>query len=643
MTIVDDYIGQKFNYLTVLSQFRKGRKPFFLCQCDCGREKEIDADSVKRGLSKTCGATECRRKLREKFEKDYTNQKFNHLTVISQSRKGSKLFFLCRCDCGREKEIWSAAVKNGNTKSCGMCNDCTGQKFNHLTVLSRYRKGNESVFLCRCDCGREKEIRTSAVRSGNTKSCGMCQFIPKGSQIKDYTGQKFNHLTILSQFRKNGKCYSRCRCDCGYEKEISLDNVIKGITKTCRTCEYYKKLCEMRYEKYKNNYNGQKFHLLTVLSEFKKGSKSFFLCRCDCGHEKAIPKYNVLNGTSKTCGTYECQRKIFDRFLKDHTGQKFNHLTVLSQFRKNRLSYFNCRCECGQEKVILAKSVIKGITKTCGSGKCRSQIHDYKRMPDYTGQKFNYLTVLSQFWKESKCYFRCLCDCGREKTILAHCVVKGTISTCGAIECRRKIFENKPYRIMTEDNIGKKFNRLTVLSQFRRNKRYFFLCRCDCGCEKEILVSSVKNGDAKSCGCLAVEHSLSFGEDSPCYITLAEDSSVMTILQKMGYEKDGRKKGVFYQAYKKRKPGWVMMQAFQRKPKLFYFHTYQQALEKRLELQEKIYLPFILRNKHLLPEYVDIDYWVNLNSNIEFDYEQYKEERIARAEKNMKKKLKSNF
>ena len=54
---------------------------------------------------------------------------------------------------------------------------------------------------------------------------------------------------------------------------------------------------------------------------------------------------------------------------------------------------------------------------------------------------------------------------------------------------------------------GDKFNKLTAVKFSHRNKRsqQFWLFRCDCGSEKIICVSSVKNNSSKSCGCLQKE------------------------------------------------------------------------------------------------------------------------------------------
>lgn len=49
---------------------------------------------------------------------DLTKQVFAHLTVIkqSESRKG---YWICKCDCGKLKEVRTTHLVRGATKSCG--------------------------------------------------------------------------------------------------------------------------------------------------------------------------------------------------------------------------------------------------------------------------------------------------------------------------------------------------------------------------------------------------------------------------------------------------------------------------------------------------------------------------------------------
>jgi hypothetical protein len=52
--------------------------------------------------------------------------------------------------------------------------DLTAHRFGKLLVLRRLPTVGGYIFwLCRCDCGREKPVRTGALVSGSTQSCGV--------------------------------------------------------------------------------------------------------------------------------------------------------------------------------------------------------------------------------------------------------------------------------------------------------------------------------------------------------------------------------------------------------------------------------------------------------------------------------------
>jgi len=52
----------------------------------------------------------------------------------------------------------------------------------------------------------------------------------------------------------------------------------------------------------------------------------------------------------------------------DLTGQKFFRLTVIEHAGRNkhRRSLWNCRCDCGMTKIVLANHIQTGNTKSCG-------------------------------------------------------------------------------------------------------------------------------------------------------------------------------------------------------------------------------------------------------------------------------------
>ncbi len=161
--------------LTVIQKDKKvGRKQYWLCRCECGREKVVRSDSIKDGSIKSCG----------KCAHIQIGERFNKLTVIDIiiGTNTIKRKYKCMCDCGNIIEVESASLRNGHTKSCGCLltdlykqNDLTGQRFGKLIVLEYAGpagKGQGAAYRCKCDCGKTIITRATALRSGHVKSCG---------------------------------------------------------------------------------------------------------------------------------------------------------------------------------------------------------------------------------------------------------------------------------------------------------------------------------------------------------------------------------------------------------------------------------------------------------------------------------------
>lgn len=66
--------------------------------------------------------------------------------------------------------------------------------------------------------------------------------------------------------------------------------------------------------KYPKDIAGMKFGRLTAIKKVGtkgngKGSKSIWLCRCDCENEKEILRNSLVSGTTKSCGCLEKEVK----------------------------------------------------------------------------------------------------------------------------------------------------------------------------------------------------------------------------------------------------------------------------------------------------------------------------------------------
>lgn len=112
-----------------------------------------------------------------------------------------------------------------------------GQRFGQLVVIEYYGKkgkGHKKHYLCRCDCGNEKVVCVDNLRSGHTLSCGCLRNKESVRRI-DLSNKRFGKLTALrfSRSDEHGITFWWCRCDCGNEIEVAYNNLKYGNTKSC--------------------------------------------------------------------------------------------------------------------------------------------------------------------------------------------------------------------------------------------------------------------------------------------------------------------------------------------------------------------------------------------------------------------------
>ena len=102
------------------------------------------------------------------------------LGITDQRSSYGSLLYRCRCDCGREKLVVGNELRRGHVTSCGAgihhMKDITGQRFGRLVALHPTRVPDDTRssynWMCRCDCGTEVEVNVKDLVSGGTVSCG---------------------------------------------------------------------------------------------------------------------------------------------------------------------------------------------------------------------------------------------------------------------------------------------------------------------------------------------------------------------------------------------------------------------------------------------------------------------------------------
>lgn len=350
---VKDISNQRFGKLLAIKRIDKIGKSIWNCVCDCGNEIEISYNSLVNGFSTSCGC-EKQRITQDKID-NISGKKFGSLTALFPT--GEKVrnirIWHCRCECGSEIDVQEYGLIKSKTISCGctLRKDLTGKKFGRLTPLYVLdeRRGIKVVWHCKCDCGNEKNITSGDLLSGKTISCG-CYNSEKARQKRfvDMVGERYGKLLVVSLSEKVDKYnrrYWNCICDCGLSKVAREGSLRSGALISCGCV---KSKAEMIFKKIliKNNiefipqktfdgcvYEGQLRYDFYIVE--------MNLCvELDGGqHKHPVKKFGAEEGFRKT--------KIRDKIKNDYCAEHGIELLRVDDTNFNRLEEI-----CKENKII---------------------------------------------------------------------------------------------------------------------------------------------------------------------------------------------------------------------------------------------------------------------------------------------------
>jgi len=108
-------------------------------------------------------------------------------------------------------------------------------------------------------------------------------------------------------------------------------------------------------------YKGERYNMLTSVSDMYQLKETVCDFLCDCGNKKTISVYKVFKGRIKSCG---CLSNVII-----NKNEKYGNLTAISNtynsdVDKNKVCDF--LCDCGNTKTIKAYAVYSGHYKSCG-------------------------------------------------------------------------------------------------------------------------------------------------------------------------------------------------------------------------------------------------------------------------------------
>lgn len=232
----------------------------------------------------------------------------------------------------------------------------------------------------------------------------------------------------------------------------------------------------MSHSRKKVELTGQRYGRLTVLAPAENiGSRTAWLCRCDCGRETVVKTCHLRSGHTKSCGcqngeggprtalglTYidgTCVEMIRANTLRSNNTSGVQGVDWLAKKQRWRatICFKGKRRYLGsyekfEDAVKARKEAEENLFDTflaAYSGEIpQSELKNAEEAPppkardysgqrlDLTGQRFGQLTVLAPAENiGSMTAWRCRCDCGKELTIMTAHLRSGQMS-CG---CKQK-------------------------------------------------------------------------------------------------------------------------------------------------------------------------------------------------------------
>lgn len=127
--------------------------------------------------------------------------------------------------------------------------DLTGNKYGRLIVLHKdneRKTSSGSYWICQCDCGTIKSIKSSSLRRGEIQSCGCLRnertYAGNEKNRDHLEGQRFGKLVVLRKdesIPKGKAVHWICQCDCGKVISVQGGNLKRKDVNRTISCGCY--------------------------------------------------------------------------------------------------------------------------------------------------------------------------------------------------------------------------------------------------------------------------------------------------------------------------------------------------------------------------------------------------------------------
>lgn len=266
--------------------------------------------------------------------KDVKEMKFGRLTATGnieyrQKSDGCKTPFIeCVCSCGNRKFINYYSAKRGDTRSCG----CLQQE-NRIKMATTHNGSKTRLY----------RIWRSLFERCNNPKC------------KEYKWYGAKGVKVCEEWTNNFTAFRDWALSHGYSDDLTIDRINHNGNYEPDNCRWADWITQQ------NNRSSNRFYThkgtTKTIAEWARGY--------------GIPESNLITRMRKGWDFEDAlTRPKVDNVVRME-GKKFNHLLVIKRAPKpknikGRGYYYFCRCDCGNEKIILGASLRSGNTKSCG-------------------------------------------------------------------------------------------------------------------------------------------------------------------------------------------------------------------------------------------------------------------------------------
>lgn len=105
---------------------------------------------------------------------------------------------------------------------------------------------------------------------------------------------------------------------------------------------------------------------------------------------------------------------------------------------KHKKALWLCRCDCGEQKIIVGADMVNGRTKSCGCLQAeQGYIHPppIRQVIELRDKRFGRLLAIKKIGKTRHGYtWLCQCDCGNKGIVLGKSLRDGNTQSCGCIQ-----------------------------------------------------------------------------------------------------------------------------------------------------------------------------------------------------------------